>query len=203
MEKQEHWETVYQTKDHTKVGWYQPSCDSSLELIEKIGVSKNASVIDIGAGASTFVDGLLDRGFKNITLLDLSNEALTITRERLADKAHIPNYLVEDITTVSLPQHYDLWHDRAAFHFLLDESEQQRYIHTMLDSLNSEGYAIIGTFAVDGPESCSALTVKQYNRKRMEDVLDGQMAIIDMVERIHITPSGSEQKFSFFILKPI
>jgi trans-aconitate methyltransferase len=200
---QEHWETVYQTKDHTKVGWYQPSSDSSLELIEKIGLSQEASVIDIGAGASTFVDGLLERGFKNITLLDLSNEALNITKKRLGDKAHIPNYLVADIITVSLSQRYDLWHDRAAFHFLLDDSQQQGYIRTMHDSLHPQGYAIIGTFSVDGPESCSALSVKQYNRSQMEDVLDGKMAIIDVVESIHITPGGSEQKFSFFILKPI
>lgn len=203
MGTKEHWETVYQTKDHTKVGWYQPSSDSSLELIEKIGLSKEASVIDIGAGASTFVDGLIERGYKNITLLDLSNEALTIIKERLGDKAAIPNYFVADITTVSLPQRYDLWHDRAAFHFLLDEREQQSYIRTMRDSLTPQGYAIIGTFAVDGPESCSALSVKQYNRSEMEAVLDGQMAIIEAVESIHITPGGSEQKFSFFILKPI
>lgn len=203
MGSQEHWETVYQTKDHTKVGWYQPSSDTSLEIIEKLGLSHNASVIDIGAGASTLVDGLLKRGFKNITVLDLSNEALTITKKRLGDKSPIPNYLVEDITRVSLPQRYDLWHDRAAFHFLLDESEQQSYISTMRDSLNPEGYAIIGTFAVDGPNSCSALSVKQYDRKRMEDVIDGQMAIREVIESIHITPGGSEQKFSFFILKPI
>lgn len=203
MGSQEHWETVYQTKEHTKVGWYQPSADSSLELIEKIGLSKDASVIDIGAGASTLVDGLLEHGFKNITLLDLSNEALTITRERLGDKAAVPNYLVADITTVLLPQRYELWHDRAAFHFLLDHSEQQSYIRTMHDSLNPEGHAIIGTFAIDGPDSCSALSVKQYNRGRMKDVMEGKMEIVDAVESIHITPSGSEQKFSFFILKPI
>jgi 2-polyprenyl-3-methyl-5-hydroxy-6-metoxy-1,4-benzoquinol methylase len=203
VEKKEHWETVYKTKDHTKVGWYQLSSDTSLERIEKLGLSHNASVIDIGAGASTLVDGLIERGFKNITLLDLSNEALTITKKRLEDKAAIPNYLVADISTVSLPQRYDLWHDRAAFHFFLEESEQQSYISTMRDSLNPEGYAIIGTFAVDGPESCSALSVKQYDRERMEDVLDGQMAIKEVLESIHITPGGSEQKFSFFILKPI
>ncbi|MDP3022419.1 MAG: class I SAM-dependent methyltransferase [Sulfuricurvum sp.] len=203
MQRQEHWETVYQTKDHTKVGWYQPSCDTLLELIQKIGLSKEVSVIDIGAGASTFVDGLIEYGFKNITLLDLSNEALTITKKRLKDKAHIPNYLVEDITAVSLPQRYDLWHDRAAFHFLLDENEQQSYIQTMCNSLNPQGYAIIGTFAVDGPDSCSALSIQQYNRERMEEVMDGRIAIIDVIENIHITPSGGEQKFSFFILKLI
>lgn len=203
MGRQEHWERVYQTKDHTKVGWYQSSSDISLELIEKIGLSKDASVIDIGAGASTLVDGLLEGGFQNITLLDLSNEALTITKERLGDKAHIPICVVDDVTTVSLQQCYDLWHDRAAFHFLLDENEQQSYIRTMRDSLNAKGYAIIGTFAVDGPDNCSTLRVKQYNRERMEDVLSGQMVIIDVAESIHITPSGGEQKFSFFILKLI
>lgn len=200
---QEHWETVYQTKDHTKVGWYQPSCDTSLELIELIGLSKDASVIDIGAGASTLIDGLLERGFENITLLDLSNEALAIVKKRLGDQAAIVNYLVADITTVSLPQRYDLWHDRAAFHFLLDEKEQQSYIQTMCNSLNPQGYAIIGTFAVDGPDSCSALSIQQYNRNRMEEVMDGRIAIIDVIESIHITPSGGEQKFSFFILKLI
>lgn len=203
MGRQEHWETVYQTKDHTKVGWYQPSSDSSLELIEKIGLFKKASIIDIGAGASTFVDGLLDCGFKNITLLDLSNKALNITRERLGDKSYIPNYLVEDITTVSLPQRYDLWHDRAAFHFLLDESEQHRYIRAMHDSLNPEGYAIIGTFAVDGPESCSALPVRQYNEERIENLVQGRFTILEVIEENHITPGGSQQRYCYFVLKPI
>jgi len=197
----EHWESVYQTKDHTKVGWYQSSCDSSLELLEKIGITKEASVIDIGAGASTFVDGLLENGFEDITLLDISKEAFEIVKERLGQKAAIPHYLVDDITTVSLPHRYDLWHDRAAFHFLLEESEQQAYIQTLYESLNPNGYAIIGTFAVDGPDSCSALGVQQYNRERMEQVLDNRMKIIDVVESIHVTPSGSEQKFCFFILQ--
>ncbi|MDD5212725.1 MAG: class I SAM-dependent methyltransferase, partial [Sulfuricurvum sp.] len=157
MEKKEHWETVYKTKDHTKVGWYQPSCDTSLALIEHIGISNEASVIDIGAGASTFADGLLERGFDNITLLDISQEALDITRGRLGKKSQIPDYLVEDITSVSLPNRYDLWHDRAAFHFLLHESEQHAYVQTMRNALDPQGYAIIATFALDGPDSCSAL----------------------------------------------
>jgi len=201
--RQEHWETVYKTKDHTKVGWYQPSCDSSLALIEQIGITNKASVIDIGAGASTFADGLLGGGFSDITLLDISKEALDITRSRLGEMSLIPHYLVEDITTVSLPNRYDLWHDRAAFHFLLNESEQKAYIKTMYEALSPEGYAIIATFALDGPDSCSALSVQQYNREKMEEVLANKMKIVDVLERIHITPGGGEQKFSFFILKPI
>lgn len=197
-----HWENVYQTKDHTKVGWYQPTCDSSLEILEKIGITKEASVIDIGAGASTFVDGLLERGFSDITLLDLSKAAFDIVKERLGKKGGIPHYLVENITTASLPHRYDLWHDRAAFHFLLDVNEQQAYIQTLCESLNPDGYAIIGTFAVDGPESCSALSVQQYNRERMEKALDNRMRIVDVLESVHVTPSGSEQKFCFFIIYP-
>ncbi|MFA6187970.1 MAG: class I SAM-dependent methyltransferase [Sulfuricurvum sp.] len=203
MGRQKHWETVYQTKDHTKVGWYQPACHISLELLDKIGITQEASVIDIGAGASTFVDGLLECGFSNITLLDISKEALDIVKERLGKKANTPQYLVEDITTASLPQHYDLWHDRAAFHFLQDAGEQQAYIRTMCASLNSNGYAIIGTFAVDGPDSCSTLSVKQYNRENMQQVLGNCITILDVIETTHITPSGVEQKFSFFILKAI
>lgn len=201
MERKEHWETVYKTKDHTKVGWYQTSCDSSLELLERLEITKEAAIIDIGAGASTFVDGLLERGFSNITLLDISKEALDIVKERLREKANIPHYLVEDITTASLPQRYDVWHDRAAFHFLLEEGEQHAYIKTMCNALNSEGYAIIGTFGVDGPDSCSALSVQQYNREKMEKILANKMKVIEVLENIHITPGGGEQKFCFFVLK--
>jgi SAM-dependent methyltransferase len=201
--KQEHWKIVYQTKDYTKVGWYQPSSDFSLELLERIGISNEASVIDIGAGASTLVDGLISRGFRNITLLDISKEAFDIVRERLAEDNNIPNYRVEDIAVALSPRRYDLWHDRAAFHFLQEEREVQGYVQNMYDSLSAEGHAIIGTFAIDGPDSCSALPVQQYNIERMQRVLGERFSIVESAENIHTTPGGSEQKFIFFIIKPI
>jgi SAM-dependent methyltransferase len=203
MDRREHWTNVYRTKDHTKVGWFQPAAEISLALFDKIGITAEASVIDIGAGASTLVDGLLARGYKNITLLDISEEALELVKERLGDENNIPEYLIEDITTASLLNRYTLWHDRAAFHFLLNEEEQRAYVRTMYDSLDAEGYAIIGTFALNGPDTCSALPVQQYDRTRMARVLDNRFTIIDVVENTHVTPSGSEQNFCFFILQPV
>lgn len=203
MNTQEHWDNVYKTKDHTKVGWYQPLPEISLEILARIGASPEASVIDIGAGASTFVDALIRRGFRDIALLDISKEAFDIVKERLEGDKEIPTYLIEDITTASLPREYTLWHDRAVFHFLQEESEQQSYLQAMHDALMSTGYAIIGTFAVDGPESCSSLPVKQYDKETMETVLKNRFTIVEVIETVHMTPGGSEQKFSFFLLKPV
>lgn len=203
MEKRKHWESVYQTKDYTKVGWYQSSAEISLELLKKIGISTEASVIDVGAGASTFIDGLIKAGYKNITLLDISKEAFDIVKERLGANHKIPSYLIEDVRTVSLSDRYALWHDRAAFHFLQEEKEQRAYVQTMYDSLRAEGYAIIGTFALDGPDSCSDLPVRQYDCITMQNVVKNLFTIVDVVESIHLTPSGGEQKFCFFILQPV
>ncbi len=146
---------------------------------------------------------MIDLGYRDITLLDISPSALEIVKKRLGDNADLPVYCVDNVCTFSSEKLFDVWHDRAVFHFLQKEEEQQAYIQTLHKSLSPEGHAIIGTFAVDGPDSCSALPVRQYNEERMKNLMKDHFDVIDVIEETHITPGGSEQRYCFFILKPI
>lgn len=198
-----HWENVYTTKDMSKVGWYQKEATTSLSLLQKIGSTPKDAFIDVGCGASTLVDSLIDLGYRDITILDIAQSALEIVKKRLGATADLPVYCVGDVCHFSSEKHFDVWHDRALFHFLQKEEEQKEYLQTLHRSLSSEGRAIIGTFAVEGPESCSALPVRQYNEERMKNIVQGRFDILELIAETHITPSGSEQPYCFFILKPI
>jgi len=200
--KQRHWENVYTTKDMSKVGWYQKEPTISLELLKKIGSTPKDAFIDVGCGTSTLADCLIGFGYKDITLLDVSQSALDIVKKRLGASADIPQYHAGDVCGFVSEKRFDVWHDRAVFHFLQKEEEQHAYMQTLHRLLSPSGHAIIGTFAVDGPDSCSALPVKQYNKERMEKAAEGRFELIDLVDETHITPSGSEQKYCFFVLKP-
>lgn len=201
--KQRHWETVYTTKDMSQVGWYQETPSTSLSLLEKIGSTSKDRIIDVGCGASSLADVLIDSGYHDITLLDLSSRALEIIKKRLGDDSDLPLYCVGDVCTFLSEKLFDVWHDRAVFHFLQKEEEQQSYLETLYKSLSPEGHAIIGTFGVNGPHSCSSLPVRQYNEEQIKNLVQGHFDIIEVVDEIHITPSGSEQHYCFFILKPI
>lgn len=200
--KQRHWENVYTTKDVSKVGWHQETPSMTLALLEKIGSTSKDRIIDVGCGASKLADVLIDSGYRDITLLDLSASALEIIKKRLTT-ADLPVYCVGDVCTFSSDKLFDVWHDRAVFHFLQKEEEQQAYLETLHKSLSPEGHAIIGTFGVNGPDSCSALPVRQYNEEQMKNLVKDRFDITEVVDEIHITPSGSEQHYCFFILKPI
>lgn len=201
--KQRHWENVYTTKDVSKVGWYQETPTISLALMQKVGSSPKDAIIDVGCGASKLADVLIDSGYCDITLLDLSSSALEIIKKRLATTANLPVYCVGDVCTFSSNKLFDVWHDRAVFHFLQKEEEQQAYLETLHKSLSPQGHAIIGTFGVNGPDSCSALPVRQYNEERMKHLVQDNFDIMDVIDETHITPSGSEQHYCFFILKSI
>lgn len=201
--KQRHWEHVYTTKELSKVGWYQQEPSISLSLLQKIGSTPKDAFIDVGCGASSLSDRLIDSGYRDITLLDISSSALEIVKQRLGASADIPHYCVGDVCTFTSEKSFDVWHDRAAFHFLQKEEEQKAYVRKMYDALKPEGYAIIGTFAVDGPDSCSALPVRQYDEERMKAVIQGCFALIDVIEHTHLTPGGTEQQYSFFVLQPL
>lgn len=200
--KQRHWENVYATKDVSKVGWYQQVPSMSLSILEKIGSTSKDSIIDVGCGASLLADTLIDLGYEEITLLDISQSALEIIKKRLGMTADLPTYCVGDICTFSSRKHFDVWHDRAVFHFLQKEEEQQAYLDTLHQSLSTQGHAIIGTFGVNGPDSCSALPVRQYNEEEMKNLIQDRFEILEVMDETHITPSGSEQHYCFFILKP-
>ncbi|MDQ1298887.1 MAG: hypothetical protein QG558_1426 [Campylobacterota bacterium] len=200
---QRHWENVYTTRDVSKVGWYQETPFMTLSLLKKIGSMSKDCIIDVGCGASTFSDALLELGYRDITLLDLSMRALEIIKKRLGVNADVPSYWVGDICTFSSEKLFDVWHDRAVFHFLQKEEEQQAYLQTLYKALSPQGHAIIGTFAVEGPDSCSALPVRQYNEERMKNTVREYFDILEVIEETHITPSGSQQRYCYFVLKPI
>lgn len=199
--KQRHWENVYTTKDVSKVGWYQAEPSTSLALLQKIGSTPNDAFIDVGCGASTLADTLIHSGYQDITLLDISSSALEIVKKRLGVTADHPVYSVGDVCTFSSEKLFDVWHDRAVFHFLQKEEEQQAYLNTLQRSLSPKGHAIIGTFGVNGPDSCSALPVRQYNKEQMKNLVKERFEIIEVVDETHITPSGNEQHYCFFVLK--
>lgn len=201
--KQRHWENVYTTKDVNKVGWYQEKPTLSLSLLQRIGSTPEDTIIDVGCGASTFADSLIDLDYRDMTLLDLSASALEIIKKRLGVNADLPSYRVGDVCSFSSDKRFDVWHDRAVFHFFQKEEEQQAYLQTLHRSLSPKGHAIIGTFAVDGPESCSALPVRQYNKERMRNTVGEYFDILEVIEETHITPGGSQQRYCYFILKAI
>ncbi len=201
--KQRHWENVYTTKDVSKVGWYQETPSMALALLNIIGSTSKDRIIDVGCGVSKLADVLIDSGYRDITLLDLSSSALEIIKKRLGASATLPVYCIGDVCTFSSAKNFDVWHDRAVFHFLQNEEEQQAYLETLHKSLSPEGHAIIGTFGANGPDSCSTLPVRQYNEQQMKNLVKDRFDIIEVMDETHITPSGSEQHYCFFILKPI
>jgi len=197
-----HWENIYRTRDYKKVGWYQETPAISLELLSKINAKPSQSVIDVGCGASVLADKLILQGFCDITLLDLSEEALSSIKARLGDKGDIPRYFTADITkTIALSNKADIWHDRAVFHFLTDDIDRKAYMSNLENNLSSFGHAIIGTFSLNGPDSCSGLNVVQYDEKKMKSELPDPLELVESKVNLHIMPSGTEQEYMYFIIK--
>jgi SAM-dependent methyltransferase len=192
-----HWETVYTTKGESEVSWFQENPAPSLELMDLAQLTPESAIVDIGGGASRLVDSLLARGFCNVTVLDLSESALAAANSRLGDRADRVRWLVADVTTWQPPQSYDLWHDRAAFHFLTDEAARSAYVDRLKQALNPGGHVIIGTFALDGPERCSGLPVTRHDAVGLAAMLGPEFGLIDSRPHAHVTPWGSTQQFQF------
>jgi SAM-dependent methyltransferase len=192
-----HWETVYTTKGENEVSWFQENPAPSLELIELAQLTPESAIVDIGGGASRLVDSLLARGFCNVTVLDLSEAALGAARARLGDRADHVQWLVADVTTWEPPQSYDLWHDRAAFHFLTDAAARSAYVDRVKRAVKPGGHVIIGTFALDGPERCSGLPVTRHDAVSLARTLGGEFELTDTRPHAHVTPWGSTQQFQF------
>lgn len=197
MSRQNHWENVYASKGETQVSWFQETPAPSLELVELVGAVRNSAIIDIGGGASRLVDSLVSRGYEDVTVLDLSAAALASARSRMGDKADRVSWIAADVTTWEPLRSYDVWHDRAAFHFLTDPNDQTAYVARLRRALRPGGHAIIGTFALDGPERCSGLIVSRYDASRLAATLGGGFELIDARRHDHITPWGATQKFQF------
>jgi trans-aconitate methyltransferase len=199
--RQDHWENVYTTKAENQVSWFQENPTLSLELMMLVGATPGIAVVDIGGGASRLVDSLVEMGFRTVTVLDLSETALAAAKTRLGGRANQVEWVVADVTTWQ-PQHgYDLWHDRAAFHFLTDEHERTAYGARLTKAVKPGGYAIIATFAPDGPERCSGLPVVRYDAESLGRALGGAFELIETRRHEHLTPWGSQQRFQFSIFR--
>jgi trans-aconitate methyltransferase len=192
-----HWEQAYRTKAETQVSWFQNDPAPSLELIALCAAGRSAAVIDIGAGASRLVDRLLDEGYEDITALDVSSEALAVARARLGERASLVHWLVVDATRWTPTRLYDLWHDRAALHFLVDPADRDAYRARLLRALKPGGAAILAAFAPDGPERCSGLPVMRYDETAFSEWLGPQFALLEARRLDHLTPSGATQRFQF------
>ncbi len=198
MEKKTHWEQIYHTKSATQVSWYQLHPHLSLQYIQNTSIDKSGHIIDVGGGASTFVDHLLEDGFQHLTVLDISAEALRITQQRLGQRAGLVTWLEADITQATLPHHeYDIWHDRAVFHFLRDPRDRERYINAVMEALKPGGHIILATFASDGPERCSGLEVARYDPQSLHNEFGTDFELLDSTWEEHQTPFGTKQKFIY------
>ncbi|MBI1198958.1 MAG: methyltransferase domain-containing protein [Phenylobacterium sp.] len=199
---QEHWEQVYGSKAAETVSWFQAEPSPSLAIIAAAGANPEGAIIDVGAGASALVDHLLDRGFRHVSVLDVSSQALAEVKARLGERAALVNWLVEDITTWRPPAAaFDLWHDRAVFHFLIDAADRQAYLRTLERALRPGGHVILATFALDGPERCSGLPVQRYSPQMLAAILGPRFALIDARPETHLTPGGASQSFVWCLFR--
>ena len=198
-----HWENVYTSKAENEVSWFQDSPAPSLALIAEIGAALNSAIIDIGGGASRLVDHLIDRGFADVTVLDLSAAALDAAKARLGERASRAHWLVADATTWAPSHTYDIWHDRAAFHFLTEERDRAGYIARLKQGLRIGGHAIIATFALDGPEKCSGLPVTRYDAAGLAETLGPDFNLLQSRRNDHATPWGSQQRFQFSVFERV
>jgi SAM-dependent methyltransferase len=197
--KRTHWEEIYKTKEPNELSWTQESPNISLNFIQSFGLSKKAKIIDIGAGNSNLAEYLLAEGFENITVLDISSTAIEKAKERLGAKAKKINWVVGDVTQFLPETTYDLWHDRATFHFLTTAKQVSAYLKTARNAVT--GYLTIGTFSDKGPEKCSGLPVRQYTETQLTEVLQNGFQKIRCITEDHITPFNTKQHFLFCSFK--
>ena len=200
-ERQTHWETVYTTKAEDEVSWFQASPAPSLEAIVRAGGQQASAIIDIGGGASRLVDHLLAQGFVDVSVLDLSGAALDAAKARLGAQSVKVGWIVADVTTWEPPRTYDVWHDRAAFHFLTDENDRVAYIARLTRALKIGAHAVIATFALDGPERCSGLPVMRYDAASLGRALGPAFKLMHTNRHEHATPWDSRQVFQFSVFR--
>ena len=199
LDKKKHWETVYETKNPNQVSWTQEIPKTSLDFIHSFGLKKTAKIIDIGGGDSKFVDYLLDEGFENITVLDISSKSFEKAKKRLGEKANKVNWIVSDILEFKPNMTFDVWHDRATFHFLTTTDQVKKYMKTARKSVS--GFLTIGTFSQNGPKKCSGLDIKQYNEDELISELKDGFKKIKCVTEDHLTPFDTTQNFLFCSFK--
>jgi SAM-dependent methyltransferase len=201
LDPREHWQNVYLTKRETEVSWFQTIPELSLALIRSVSATPRSVIIDIGGGASRLVDALLHEGFEAVSVLDVSEAALSAAKARLGANAARAQWIVADVTGWEPPQRYDVWHDRAAFHFLTAEGDRAAYVERLAHALKPGGHAIMATFALDGPERCSGLPVVRYDAEGLGKVLGERFALLDTRRHDHHTPAGAAQRFQYSVFR--
>jgi 2-polyprenyl-3-methyl-5-hydroxy-6-metoxy-1,4-benzoquinol methylase len=197
IDRKAHWESVYSTKGDTEVSWYQSEPRLSLELIRSVAPPAHGRIIDVGGGASVLVDWLLDLPFEKITVLDVSETALRQAKLRLGERAKRVDWIVADITEAKALGSFDVWHDRAVFHFLTDAADRRSYVNLARETVPEGGHLIIASFADDGPKRCSELDVCRYNAETMGAELGEGFSLVREDRETHITPWGSSQAFFY------
>jgi SAM-dependent methyltransferase len=198
MTTKSHWEAVYETKAADAVSWYAPHLDASLQYIRRAAAGKDAAIIDVGGGESTLVDDLLAAGYGKLTVLDISAIALEATRRRLGPHGDSVQWIAADVLSVDLPAGaFDVWHDRAVFHFLTSDEERQRYVEQALKALRPGGFAIVGTFGPQGPDKCSGLPVARYSADELHHSFGEPFQLLNSSVEQHTTPWGTRQQFVY------
>lgn len=198
MDTQTHWDKIYTEKALDQVSWYRPHLEISLALIEQAGAGVSASIIDIGAGESTLVDDLLARGYSDLTILDISQAAIAASRKRLGDAAERVRWLVADITQAELePSAYDVWHDRAVFHFLTAAADRRAYVRQVVRTVRRGGHIIVSAFGPEGPTRCSGLDVVRYDAESLHAEFGANFRLLSSSRHLHKTPFGTTQQFLY------
>lgn len=197
-DRHRHWEGIYRTKATDQVSWFQTHARSSLHLIQGSGAGLDAGIIDVGGGASVLADNLLDAGYRNLTVLDIAESALKTSCQRLGKRAQQVNWLVADITQAQLPfAAYDVWHDRAVFHFLTDPADRERYVQLVLRAVKPGGHVIVAAFGPDGPLQCSGLDVVRYAPAALHAEFGARFRLLRHEAEVHHTPAGKAQEFVY------
>jgi 2-polyprenyl-3-methyl-5-hydroxy-6-metoxy-1,4-benzoquinol methylase len=198
MSSQEHWENIYRTKAPDQVSWFCPHLETSLSLIERSSRDRSVRIIDVGAGESTLVDDLLAAGYTDITVLDVSQRAVDVTKARLGILANHVHWIVDDVTGAHLlPNAYDIWHDRAVFHFLTTASERDAYVRQVVNAVTRGGHVIVSTFGPEGPTKCSGLEVQRYDAGSLHAQFGSRFRLVESKKELHQTPFGTIQQFQY------
>ncbi len=197
FDRKKHWENIYQTKELKDVSWFQPKPETSLNFFRQFAIPTSAKVIDVGGGDSLLADHLLALGYEDITVLDISEAAVERAKQRLSEKADKVKWLVADVSDFNPTVKYDFWHDRAAFHFLTDEDEINKYVKTARENINPGGIMVIGTFSELGPKKCSGIDIKQYTSDSLSEVFQHGFEKLNCITADHTTPFDTVQNFVF------
>jgi SAM-dependent methyltransferase len=202
VDARQHWERVYRTKQPTEVSWYAPHLEVSLRIIEEAAPERDSRIIDVGGGESTLVDDLLDRGYRYLSVLDISATALSVAKARLGERGTAVDWLCGDVTTFPFMGHqYDVWHDRAVFHFLTDPKDRGAYVRQVTHAVKQGGHVIVATFGPEGPINCSGLDVVRYDPDALHDQFGANFRMLRHLTEIHQTPAGVAQQFTYCYCK--